>query len=79
MGRFTMASRTADHIAIAGGIVAAALLNALVRKGVLTTSEARDLMEDAHVRLQPFLGSPGVPESARIISEWRDGLPEDNS
>jgi hypothetical protein len=73
-----MPLRTAEHIAIAGGTVAAALLDALVRKNILTTAEARAVMDDAQVRLQPFMRQADTAESARIISEWRGGLPKNS-
>jgi hypothetical protein len=74
-----MLLRTADHIAIAGGAVAAALLDALVTKKVLTVAEAKAVMDDAHTRLRPFMTTADGAESGRIISEWRGRIAEDRS
>jgi hypothetical protein len=63
--------RTADHIAIAGGAVAAALVNRLVAKGILTTAEAVEISDAAADSLAPFATGAGAGEAARIIAEWR--------
>jgi hypothetical protein len=73
-----MPLRTAEHIAIAGGAVAGALLDALVKKNIFTHAEARTVMDAAYTRLQPFMGTADGATAGRIIGEWRDGLPENS-
>jgi ABC-type uncharacterized transport system YnjBCD substrate-binding protein len=54
--------RTADHIAIAGGAVAAALVSSMIAKGILTKADALAIADAA----------ADAAEAARVIAEWRD-------
>jgi hypothetical protein len=55
--------------AIAGGAVISALLDALVKKGVLTGTEIQKVLSEAQGAL---VSSPDldVAEAARIVSGW---------
>ena len=63
--------RNANSIAIAGGAIATAVINALVKKGVLTPDEAIQALGDAQRQLVIFLqaGSPDALEAAKIVGE----------
>jgi hypothetical protein len=63
--------RNANSIAIAGGAIATATINALVKKGVLTPDEAIQALGDAQRQIAIFLqtGGPDAFEAAKIIGE----------
>lgn len=58
-----------EGAALAGGLVAVSLLDALVKKGALTLTEARDVLRSALDRLAPHHQMPGGFEASRIITE----------
>jgi len=62
--------RTANAVAIAGGTVAAALLDVLIEKGILTEGDAMAVCLTAQTELVPYTGNGGdAVEAARIIGE----------
>ena len=78
-----MTVRTANHFAIAGGALSAALIDALVKNGSLSSDEASLVIRDAQNRLGSFIG-PGTvgtdaAEASRIIGELLLGLPKAGS
>lgn len=71
-------AKTELSVAIAGGAIAVALIDNLVRQNLLTP-ETGAILTDAQARLQPFLTSPDAVEAARIISGLFTGLAEDGA
>ena len=78
-----MPVRTAYAMAAAGGAISTALTDALVKKGILTNTEAREVLSDAQNRLGPFIGlgaaGADAAEGSRIIGELMAGLPKGSS
>lgn len=77
--------RNANAIAIAGGAIATALINDMIKRGLLTTQDAKIILTDAQSRLQSVatipapngvgtVVSPDVTEASRIIGEIYAGL-----
>ncbi len=63
--------RSLNSIAIAGGAIASALINALVKKGLLTADEAVTALSDAQRQISVFIQSGGsdAVEAARIVGD----------
>lgn len=55
-------------LAIAGGAVAGAILDVLVRKNILTRSEARSVIDDAARQLRGFSEEPGASAAIDILA-----------
>jgi hypothetical protein len=65
----------ANAIAIAGGAVAASLVDALIDKGLLTEDEAASVRARALQLLTPYTMTSGDAEAAcRIITDMLIGL-----
>lgn len=81
-------ARNATAIAIAGGAVAVALIDALTKNNMLTADTARKILTDAKARLKPHetmlpegggpggnvIPNPDVIEAERIIGDLFKGL-----
>ena len=63
--------RTGNDIAIAGGAVALALIDHLVKSGKLTTDDAKAILTAAQARVRIF---PTENEAALVVGEIYGGL-----
>jgi polyhydroxyalkanoate synthesis regulator phasin len=57
---------------IAGGAIAAALVDLLISKGVITRDEARGVLEDAMYRAAMYTGTFEGHEATKIIGDMLD-------
>lgn len=55
-------------MAVAGGAIANALLDTLVKKGVITGVEARDTVKAAELAVVPLRNLPGGYEALQVLS-----------
>lgn len=63
------ANTKAVGMGIAGGAIAAALLDLMVAKGLVTTEEAQGVLEDAMYRAAMHTGTFEGLEASKIIGE----------
>jgi polyhydroxyalkanoate synthesis regulator phasin len=63
------AKAKAVGMGIAGGAIAAALLDLLVAKGVIDAGEGRDVLEDAMYRAAMYTGTFEGLEAGKIIGD----------
>ncbi len=62
--------RTANAVAIAGGAIAASLLDMLIEREVITDADAAAICDAAQKSLLPYTGNGGdAVEAARIVGE----------
>jgi hypothetical protein len=70
-----MATARAIGMGIAGGAVAAALLDLLARKDIISRDEARGVLEDAMYRAAMYAGTYEGHEATKIIGRMLEGEP----
>ena len=70
-----MPNGTSDAMgtALAGGAIAAALLEVLYDKGLLTLEDSRSVLDRAAHGLTPVIHSPGGFDAARVIGDLQRG------
>jgi hypothetical protein len=62
-----------DASGLAGGLIAAALMDTLVSKGVLTNTEARDILKRALDALGPDIKTPEGGAAGQAITSLMTG------
>ena len=66
-------------LAIAGGAIAAALIDVLVDKQILTIQDRTNIFAMAGQRVRTYRGAPGAGEAITILDALESSLPKRNS
>ena len=66
-------------LAIAGGAIAAVLLDVLVEKKIISAEDRNSIFARARGRIGFYRGQPGAGEALKVIDQIVSGLPKNSS